>query len=67
MANNGQAFKPAKMAQTTWDHLLKFATFHDAWSIIMYHNFPLVLNIQMFLAVLELLQSQELSRSTINY
>ena len=24
-----QAFKPAKMAQTTWDYLLKFTTFHE--------------------------------------
>ena len=41
MANNGQGFKPAKMAQTTWDYLLKFTTFHEGVVNHMYHNFPL--------------------------
>lgn len=40
MADAAQKFKPAGMAQATWDYLLKFTMHHEAVVVHMYHNYP---------------------------
>lgn len=40
MADDSQKSKPVKLAQTTWDYLLKFTLEHEGVVTHMYHNYP---------------------------